>query len=337
LPAEGLAALSPDGKRLAVVKDTWDKEPVCVWDLTTGKEQLRFQGVHVGGLTFSAGGLLAATGGAVQLWDVARGKQVARYEDEHDFFDAVAFSRDGRVVAASARSTVRLWELASGQQLASFTGHEDRVAALAFSPDGRCLASGSADSTIVLWDVTGRFREGGWPPSAPSARQLAALWQALGSARADQAYRAVWELAAAPAQAVPWIGERMPPAVAVSERQLEALVAGLDATRFAARQQAAHELAVLGPLAEPVLRRTLPRACSAEQRRRIEGLLAMLDDPARSPERLRELRAVAVLEYTATPEAQQMLRALAQGTPGAWRTREAKAALGRLENGPGGR
>jgi hypothetical protein len=51
---------------------------------------------------------------------------------------------------------------------------------------------------------------------------------------------------------------------------------------------------------------------------------------ARPPaERLRTIRALAVLEWTATPAAQRLLEALAQGVPEARLTQEARATLER--------
>jgi hypothetical protein len=47
-------------------------------------------------------------------------------------------------------------------------------------------------------------------------------------------------------------------------------------------------------------------------------------------EPLRTLRAVAVLERAGTPESRRLLETLAEGVPGAWLTREAKAACDRL-------
>ena len=49
---------------------------------------------------------------------------------------------------------MRLWDVASGQPIAVLEGHTDGVWSVSFSPDGQTVASGSADATILLWDMT---------------------------------------------------------------------------------------------------------------------------------------------------------------------------------------
>jgi hypothetical protein len=64
--------------------------------------------------------------------------------------------------------------------------------------------------------------------------------------------------------------------------------------------------------------------------RRAERLLAAAEALSGSSEGLRILRAVMVLEYIGTPEAQKVLQAWSRGAEGALLTREAKASLARL-------
>jgi WD40 repeat protein len=70
----------------------------------------------------------------------------------HADYVGLAFSRDGRTVAARGLETVKLWDVASGCNVATLNGHDERVCSVAFSPDGNTLASAS-HSTINLWDI----------------------------------------------------------------------------------------------------------------------------------------------------------------------------------------
>ena len=64
----------------------------------------------------------------------------------------------------------------------------------------------------------------------------------------------------------------------------------------------------------------------------MESLLGKLSDLAPSPERLRAIRVVTVLDWIGTPEARTVLEGLAQGAAGTWETIEAQAALKRVKN-----
>jgi hypothetical protein len=92
-----------------------------------------------------------------------------------------------------------------------------------------------------------------------------------------------------------------------------------------------HELERLGKSVEPLLREVLQGKPSPEVKRRVERLLGQVKGPFVSGEMLRALRAVEVLEHMATPEARQLLEALARGTPEARLTQEAKASLARVK------
>lgn len=49
--------------------------------------------------------------------------------------------------------SIILWDLAAGRQVKAFTGHTSAVYSLSFSAESTVLVSGSADSTVRVWDV----------------------------------------------------------------------------------------------------------------------------------------------------------------------------------------
>jgi WD40 repeat protein/serine/threonine protein kinase len=170
-------AFSHDGKRLA----TAGFQTAKVWDAVSGKELLsiRAHDYLVKGVAFSPDGRRLATasgtpsgagrreGGEVKIWDTDTGKELFRFANLPHWANSVAFSPDGKylaaatgdlyVVAPSRPGEVRVWDAANGNEVLTLRGHTFWVTSVAFSPDSKRLVSGGADRTVRIWEVpTGR-------------------------------------------------------------------------------------------------------------------------------------------------------------------------------------
>src|SRR5262249_14621872 len=108
------------------------------------------------------------------------------------------------------------------------------------------------------------------------------------------------------------------------------LIAELDYDTFAVRERASEELEKLGTAVEPALREALKATTSAEVRQRLTHLLEKLAAPGGPSEARRLPRVVTLLELMGTREAGRVLETAAKGDAEARLTREARAALGRL-------
>jgi dipeptidyl aminopeptidase/acylaminoacyl peptidase len=323
-------AWSPDGKRLASASHDGT---IRVWELGAGKEVHRLVGHDsiVDAVAWSPDGKRLASGGAdttVRLWDVATGKEIGRWDGHKDRVRAVAWSPDGkRLASASNDATVRLWEVATGSLVRRFVGHEAAVDSLDWSPDGRRLASAGGDTTLLLWAVRDHPDE---RPTRPGLVELNACWADLAGDDAARAYDAIRALTRGAGHSVAFLAERLKPAAAADPKRIARLIDDLDHDQFAVRQQADDELSRLHEFTEAALRDRLRGQPSAELRRRIEQLLSASEGQRLTPESLRALRALEVLEYVGSAEAKRVLAALAAGAKDCRLTREAQASLDRL-------
>jgi hypothetical protein len=162
---------------------------------------------------------------------------------------------------------------------------------------------------------------------------LASLWNAL-AADARRADEAVRRLAAAPKQSVPFLQARLHPVAVLEPKRIDRLLADLDSEQFEVREKATQELQQLGERVEERLKQVLKERPALEVRRRIEELQKRIDEHFLVPEALRQLRALACLEYAGTTEARAVVESLSRGAGDARLTREAKAAIQRLSKRP---
>jgi WD40 repeat protein/serine/threonine protein kinase len=103
--------------------------------------------------------------GEVKVWDTTSGREI--WADRIDasgarggFWPALAFSRDGRTLAAAdldrsgnRSCDIRIWDAATGRVLRVLQGHPDLVIGLGFSADGDRMVSADSAGRVRLWDA----------------------------------------------------------------------------------------------------------------------------------------------------------------------------------------
>lgn len=156
---------SPDGQRLASAggREADEQGEVKIWDMKTSHQSLTMTlDWAVRCVQFSPDGQQLATASAdsVTLWDAQTGRKQLTCRDRHGNMLAIAFSPDGRRVAAvgghlavNPNREVKVWNAQTGEEIFSLPGHVGGLHTVTFSPDGRRLASAGMDQTVKLWDA----------------------------------------------------------------------------------------------------------------------------------------------------------------------------------------
>lgn len=164
---------APDNRWLAIGTN----DEVLIWEPLTGiiRARLGSSGHHPLSVIWSPDGeRVASVGsdGTARVWQVTTGKEVVRYLEHITPYAgstmmlwSIAWSPDGRYLATGdgeiypstpqslSSYKLHIWESRTGVRVATYSGHVGEIRSVAWSPDGSQIATGSADTTVCIWQV----------------------------------------------------------------------------------------------------------------------------------------------------------------------------------------
>jgi WD40 repeat protein len=128
-----------------------------------------------GSLFASAGGGNNPAADEITLWTTATGERRMTFADYKGIASSLAFSPDGKLLAAGAiDGRISILEVESGAERSSFTGTPGEVSSLAFTFDGKVLVSvvhAALEQEVIevcRWDVDRSAQRAAFRPAASS-------------------------------------------------------------------------------------------------------------------------------------------------------------------------
>jgi len=157
---------SPDAAWVATVSGKPEKT-LRVWDTATGRERFRRDLEENPGclasttdgrqIAYDVANFRRSTDNRVQFLDAVTGAPTFSLPTRRRTVTALAFTADGKFLAAGFNGAVQLWDVTNRRLVSTLEGFERVVTRLAYSPSGDLVAAGTQDGQVWVWATdTGR-------------------------------------------------------------------------------------------------------------------------------------------------------------------------------------
>ena len=161
LSGDNPVVFSPDGRFLAT-----GGAAKILWNRQTGQGvPLKFQAEFAAGVAFSPDGRTLASahglhsrGGnwrsKIRLTDLSSKKTLRTIRDHEVTASALAYSPNGRLLAAACGHSLLVWDVAGGEPVTQIRLNRLNFQAVSFTPDSRFLGAAHNDDKARFWDTT---------------------------------------------------------------------------------------------------------------------------------------------------------------------------------------
>jgi len=337
IAADSFAAVAPDGS-------------LAAWANPAGVVQLRalnrVSNLQVGpshSLAIGPDAKLILVGSAdksIHIWDHDKREKTGTLAGLPNPAVKLCISGDGKTVAGMTAdsSTLRVWDLARNRTRRQLSNLHGAMNAMALSPDGKSLVTAGADGVVRVWNVATRELAKAADPVKLSDPELRSLWDDLANANFDKADAAWRKLATGGDPAVAFLKQQVRPIAVppVDRAQVAKLIGELNSATYATRENATKELIKTGELVIVPLEKLLEKAPSPEAQRRASLVLKHVKEPVMTPDRVRVLEAIELLEQLQSASSRTLLQEIADDALIVQIRTEALQALRRM-NEPSGK
>ncbi len=144
-----------NGKRfISAGKD----QKIKVWNKNNTRKETYSIFAHVGGvnaLAYSPRRRLIASAGTnnnIKLWRIGTGRLQRIYPKQKGRINTLAFSTDGKYIAAGGQGRIKIWSAYSKRLFRALGDKDSNIQAIEFSPNGLFLAAAGEDNKIRVWN-----------------------------------------------------------------------------------------------------------------------------------------------------------------------------------------